>query len=61
MSRILQTPSINKIQAFDPAFEKQIKFTYTDNQSVKNRAVIINNTTSENVLLFLSYFLYYKC
>ena len=49
MSRTLQTPSINKIQAFDPAFEKQIKFTYTDSQSVKNRAVIINNATSEIV------------
>ena len=32
MSRILQTPSINKIQAFDPTFEQQIRFTYTDSQ-----------------------------
>ena len=45
MAKILQTPSINAIQAFDPAYDKNIYFVYSDNQSVKNRAVVTDNTT----------------
>ena len=49
MSKILQTPVVNYIIPFDPTQEYQINFTYNDNQSVKNRAVITNNETNEIV------------
>lgn len=49
MKKILQTPSITSIQAFDPLFEKKIEFIYTDNQSVRNRAVITDNMTNQIV------------
>lgn len=49
MSKILQTPTINSINAFDPAYETNIYFTYGDNQTVKNRAVITDNGTNSVV------------
>lgn len=49
MSNILQTPYISSIIPFDPLLEYTVNFSYSDNQSIKNRAVIINNTTSEVV------------
>lgn len=49
MSKILQTPSINSITPFDPLYEYTVDFIYNDNQSLKNRAVIIDNSTSEIV------------
>lgn len=49
MSKILQTPLINQIIPFDPSIEYMVNFTYSDNQSVKNRAIITNNETSEIV------------
>lgn len=49
MSKILQTPSINSITPFDPLYEYIVDFTYNDNQSLKNRAIIIDNSTNEVV------------
>lgn len=46
MSKVLQTPSTNSIIPFDPTSDYIVNFTYSDNQSVKNRAVIIDNATS---------------
>lgn len=46
MSKILQTPVVNHIIPFDPTQEYMFNFTYTDNQSVKNRAVITDNETN---------------
>ena len=40
MSKILQTPIINQIIPFDPTEEHIIEFTYDDNQSIRNRAVV---------------------
>ena len=39
----LSTPSIISINAFDPRYDYVVEFYYTDSQSVKNRAVIIDN------------------
>ncbi len=49
MPKILQTPVVNYIVPFDPQFEYMVHFTYGDNQSVKNRAVITDNTTGNIV------------
>lgn len=49
MSKILQTPVINAITPFDPINSYKISFTYADNQAVKNRAVITDNSTGEEV------------
>lgn len=49
MSKVLQTPSINSIIPFDPLYDYTVSFIYTDNQSLKNRAVITDNSTNEVV------------
>ncbi len=49
MSKILQTPVVNAITPFDPTNSHKITFTYTDNQAVKNRAVITDNATGAQV------------
>lgn len=49
MAVILQTPSILPIIPFDPTNPYNIEFTYSDNQSVKNRAVITDNETGSIV------------
>ena len=46
MAIILQTPSIEAIQSFDPAFDNTIDYYYEDNQQYKNRIVITDNETS---------------
>lgn len=46
---ILSTPIVGKIDTFDPLFNKNVVFSYTGNQSVKNRAIIIDNDTYEVV------------
>ena len=45
----LATPSIISINAFDPRYDYVVEFYYTDSQSVKNRAVIIDNDTGVTV------------
>ncbi|MDE6127732.1 MAG: hypothetical protein K2G16_00880, partial [Lachnospiraceae bacterium] len=45
----LSTPSLMAIGVFDPAEPYDIRFTYTDNQSVKNRLVITDPETYEVV------------
>lgn len=47
MDKILQTPSIKSITTFDSKYEKTIDFIYLDNQSIKNRAVITDNSTGK--------------
>lgn len=42
---ILQTPYINRITPLSPTIDNMIKFYCTDNQPVKNRAIITDNTT----------------
>ena len=49
MAIILQTPSIEAIQSFDPAFDTTINYYYEDNQQYKNRIVITDNETSNVV------------
>ena len=49
MAVILQTPSILPIIPFDPMNAYNIEFLYSDNQSVKNRAVITDNDTGSIV------------
>ena len=49
MATILQTPSIEAIQSFDPAFDNAIDYYYEDNQQYKNRIVITDNETSNVV------------
>lgn len=49
MAVILQTPSILPIIPFDPSNSYNIEFIYSDNQSVKNRAVITDNETGSIV------------
>lgn len=49
MPKTLQTPIVNYIIPFDPKSEYVVNFTYGDNQSVKNRAVITDNITNEIV------------
>ena len=49
MPKTLQTPIVNYIIPFDPKSDHVVNFTYGDNQSVKNRAVITDNTTNEIV------------
>ena len=46
---ILSTPQIASIDAFDPSSNQDIAFYYTGSQSVKNRAVITDNSTYEIV------------
>lgn len=46
---ILQTPSINRIIPLSPTIDNVINFYYIDNQPVKNRAIIINNSTGDIV------------
>ena len=46
MATILQTPSIEAIQSFDPAFDNTINYYYEDNQQYKNRIIITDNATS---------------
>ena len=46
MATILQTPSIEAIQSFDPAFDATINYYYEDNQQYKNTIVITDNETS---------------
>lgn len=45
----LSTPSLMAIGVFDPAEPYDVRFTYTDNQSVKNRLVITDPETYEVV------------
>lgn len=45
----LSTPSLMAIGVFDPAEPCDVRFTYTDNQSVKNRLVITDPETYEVV------------
>lgn len=45
MTKILQTPILNRISPFDPVENHEIYFQYNDNQSVKNRAIIIDTDT----------------
>lgn len=49
MAVTLQTPSILPIIPFDPSTAYNIEFVYQDNQSVKNRAVITDNSTGSIV------------
>lgn len=49
MARILQTPIINAITPFDPKYDQEISFSYDDNYSVSNRAVITN---VENMVVY---------
>jgi hypothetical protein len=49
MANQLNTPIVNWSPAFDPAFSHTFTFSYTGNQAVKNRAVIYDNDTYENV------------
>lgn len=44
--KVLQTPSVNSIIPFDPLYQYTVNFTYSDNQSVKNRAIITDNSTN---------------
>ena len=46
MSRILQTPTVQYIESFDPSFDKQVGFFYEDNQPYKNRIIITDNETN---------------
>lgn len=46
MGRYLQTPSVLPIVPFDPSQDYTVSFSYDDNQIVKNRAVITNNSTN---------------
>ena len=46
---ILSTPSLLSVSAFDPSYDHDFEFYYTDSQSVKNRAVIVDNETYETV------------
>lgn len=49
MAVTLQKPSILPIIPFDPSNAYNIEFIYSDNQSVKNRAVITDNETGSIV------------
>ena len=46
---VLQTPSFNRITPLSPACNNIVTFTYTDNQPVKNRAIITDNATGDIV------------
>ena len=50
MAIILQTPSIEAIQPFDPNYETIVNFYYDDNQPYKNRIVITDNET--NIIVY---------
>lgn len=45
----LATPSIITINAFDPKYDHNVEFYYTDAQCVKNRAIIVDNSTYQTV------------
>lgn len=47
--KTLATPSVIAIGVLDPSGPYDIRFTYTDNQAVKNRAVIMDAETYETV------------
>lgn len=49
MTKRLLTPSISAIGVFDPSDTYDIHFTYTDNQSVKNRLIITDPETYETI------------
>lgn len=49
MGRFLQTPTIIPITPFDPSQDCIVSFLYDDNQIIKNRAVITNNSNSTTV------------
>ena len=49
MAKTLQTPIINKIIPFDPKEEYTVSFSYSDNQSVKNYAIIHDAETYDTV------------
>ena len=49
METILQTPSIEAISSFDPAYEATINFYYGDSQPYKNRIVITDKNTNRIV------------
>lgn len=49
ISFILQTPSLNRITPLSPTCENTVTFTYSDNQPVKNRAIITDNATGDIV------------
>lgn len=49
MAKILQTPIINRIIPFDPKEEYTVSFSYSDNQSVKNYAIIQDAETYDTV------------
>lgn len=49
MPKRLSTPSITAIGVFDPTETYDIQFTYTDNQSVRNRLVITDTETYETI------------
>ncbi|MBO5093807.1 MAG: hypothetical protein J6C33_05555 [Lachnospiraceae bacterium] len=42
---VLQTPQIIGMNAFDPSLPYELKFTYNDNQVIKNRLVISDHDT----------------
>ena len=46
---ILNTPLIHPIYAFDPQYNYSVSFTYTGNQTVRNRAVVLDNDTYQTV------------
>ena len=45
----LNTPLIQPIYAFDPQYNYSVSFTYTGNQTVRNRAVVLDNDTYQTV------------
>ena len=45
----LNTPLIHPIYAFDPQYNYSVSFTYTGNQTVRNRAVVLDNDTYQTV------------
>lgn len=46
---ILNTPMIHPINAFDPRYHHSVPFTYTGNQTVRNRAVVLDNETYQTI------------
>lgn len=46
MARFLQTPAVIPITPFDPSQDYTVSFLYSDNQIVKNRAIVTNNSTN---------------
>lgn len=46
---ILNTPMIHPINAFDPRYHHSVPFMYTGNQTVRNRAVVLDNETYQTI------------